>query len=288
MSDFYGHSGATQISNQLGQQSLDMNERRIGNWEDKTIAYRQLNAQDQAKQSTDVKNSAEADLVAVPKIFKTAQTIGKAGQAAYVGISRGIAQGQSNLALAQRGARASGAVLSEAGMGSKIFGEGAVALKDITGVEGIVGRTLADAGGGEAFAKIAGKGVGEIGAATDVIGDITDLVQTGNLFNSKNADGSVQKATLGEDVGNVATILGGVLDVAAAFTGGALAPVAAAVNIAAATESTAAKFSADQAQKSKDSKGMPSSTPPPTVAPPAFAQFGLLSNQSHNPLAHIG
>mgnify|MGYP003651609291 CR=1 FL=1 len=138
MSDFYGHSGATQISNQLGQQSLDMNERRIGNWEDKTIAYRQLNAQDQAKQSTDVKNSAEADLVAVPKIFKTAQTIGKAGQAAYVGISRGIAQGQSNLALAQRGARASGAVLSEAGMGSKIFGEGAVALKDITGVEGIV------------------------------------------------------------------------------------------------------------------------------------------------------
>ena len=288
MGDLYGHSQATMISNQLGQQALDMNERKLGDWQTKTIAYRQLNSQDQTRQKSDIKDEAEQDIVAVPKVAKTVGTVASAGKAAYVGVSRGIAQGQTAAALAQRGARGAGAVLSEAGQSSKLFGEGSVALKDVTGVEGIVGRTLADAGGGELFGKIAGKGVGEIGAGVDAISDISDFVQTGNIFNSKNADGSIQKNTLGEDVGNIATIAGGILDVAAAFTGGALAPLAAAVNIAAATESSAATFAADQAQKKTDNSDPPSANPPPPSAPPAFAQLGLLSNVSHNPLDHIG
>jgi len=134
------------------------------------------------------------------------------------------------------GAKEAGQVISEAGEGTKLFGEGATAAKDLTGVEGLVAGALVK-GGGETFAKIGAKGLGAVGTGLAVYKDVDNFINTGNIFNEKDASGNVVKQNLGEDIGNVATIVGGALDVATAFTGGALAPVAAAVNLFAAADS---------------------------------------------------
>ena len=294
MGDMYHHTQATQIASQLGQQALDMNEARLTNWANKTLLYNQKTSQDQANEKADVQREVESDIVKVPTLAKTTATAGRAARAFGVGAYRGMSQGEGAINSIARGGRGMTAELSRAGeaMGSRIFstarfGEG-IAVKDMTGTEGIIGKNLLEAGAGEAFSKVAAKSVAGLGFGVAAVGDIENLWQTGNIFNTKNADGTTQKATLGEDVGNVASLLGGALDIAAAFTGGALAPVAAAVNIAAAATSTIEEQKADEAQKSTDAKDTPPSKPPPPVVSAAFTQLGLQANMSHNPLQHIG
>ena len=280
MGDMYGHSEASQIANQLGRQSLDMNERNTINFENKRILFDNLNKTQEASENTDVKDDAERDITSVPLVYKTTAAIGGAAFKVPQTLYRGGTLSESLGAGRQ--------VLRDAGQGSKIFGEGAVGIEDITGVEGIVAKTLFKSGGGELFSKVAAKGVGEIGAAEAGLSDVENFVATGNIFNSKNPDGSIKKQSLGEDVGNISTIVSGGLDVLAAFTGGALAPIAAAANIFAATESTYANIKEDEKEKGTDERNPPGANPPPVAAQPAFAQLGLLSNVSHNPIDHIG
>jgi len=294
MGDLYHHTQATQIANQLGNQALDLNEARLTNWKTSTLLYNQKNSNDQANEKADVRDEVAEDIVKVPTLAKTVGTTGRAARAFGVGAYRGMSQGEGAINSIARGGRGMTAELSRAGekMGSRLFtterfGEG-VAVKEMTGVEGIVGKNLLEAGAGEEFAKVAGKSVAGLGFGISAIGNIENLWQTGNIFNTKNADGTTKKATLGEDVGNVASLLGGALDIAAAFTGGALAPVAAAVNIAAAATSTIEEQKADDAQKATDAKDAPSAKPPPTIVASSFSQLGLQANQSHNPLQHIG
>ncbi len=294
MGDQYHHTQATQIANQLGNQALDMNEARLNNWTDKTLLHNQKTKDDQDREKSDVRSEVESDIVDVPIVAKTTATAGRTVRALGVGAYRGMSQGEGVVSSIARGARGAGGELTAAGekMGSRIFdsakfGKG-VAVKEMTGVEGIVGKNLAEAGAGEAFAKIGGKAVAGLGFGIAAVGDIENLWQTGNIFNTKNADGTTQKATLGEDTGNVLSLLGGALDIAAAFTGGALAPIAAGVNIAAAATSTIEEQKADDAQKSTDAQDAPPSKPPPPVVASGFTQLGLQANQSHNPLQHIG
>ncbi len=297
-----GHSDLFMLQGQLGQQSIDMNEAKLENYNTKTLLYNQLNKNEQSKVSEDDRKEVESDIVKVPDVVKTAKALKEAGGAFGRGTARGIQQaakvgegvsaGDVGSALA-RGARGAGKSIaaSEAAQGTKLFGEGSVALKDIGGFEGIAARTLAGeaaGAGAEIFGKVAGKAVGQVGTGIAVYEDVDNFIQTGNIFNSKNPDGSIKKQTVGEDVGNIATIAAGALDIAAAFTGGALAPIALAANIAAATESTVATTEADQADEKTDAKDPPPAKPPPSVAPAAFAQYGLLANQSHNPINHIG
>ena len=281
------HFAAYQLSNQLGQQALDINEAKLQNFKTDTLSYNLLQKQDKQKASDDETKDVEKDIASVPKVYKTTAAFAEAGKEVVGGVYAGrTAQGLSE------GAR----VLQEAGEGSKLFAtarfgsEGVTAVKELTGVEGIASRALlgeATSAAAETFAKVGGKALGELGAGIDVGEDIDNLFNTGNLFKSVGPDGKVQEQSTAEIVGNVATIGAGLLDVAAAFTGGALAPLAVAANIAAATESTAASIAADQKEKQVDSKDPPPSKPPPAVAPPAFAQLGIVSNQSHNPLAQI-
>jgi len=275
------HFAAYQTANQLGQQALDINEAKLQNFKTDTLSYNLLQKADKQKASDDETKDAEKDIASVPKVYKTAATFAEAGKEVVGGVYAGrTVQGLSE------GAR----VLQSAGEGSKIFGEGATAVKELTGVEGIASRALlgsATSAGAEVFAKVGGKALGELGAGIDVGEDIDNLFTTGNIFKSVGPDGKVEEATTAEKIGNIATIGAGILDVAAAFTGGALAPLAAAANIAAATESTAASIEADQKEKQVDSKDPPPANPPSAVAPPAFAQLGIVSNQSHNPLAQI-
>ena len=326
MGDFYGgNTGGYQIAAQLGRQSMDANEARIQNWQDKTLQYNLLGKADKAQASEDETRDVEKDITSVPKIYKTGQTLSEAAGAFGRGFSRGVQQAAAGVAkgtavtaeeailgsgkvftsagvsgvsqAALRGARGARAVLSEAGAGSQVFGEGAKGLSGLSGVEGVVGGALAKASAGaggvltegaETFAKVGGKAVGLLGAGIAVGEDFDNFFNTGNIFNKVGSDGTIQKQTLGEDVGNVATLFAGGLDILAAFTGGALAPLAVAANIAAATESTVASIDADSKEKQQDTKDAPPSKPPPPQAPPVFAQLGILASQSHDPLQYIG
>jgi len=270
---------ASMIANQLGQHSADMNEMRLTNFEQKTLLYKQETKQDEGKRTSDDEKDATEDLAKVPVVAKTVKNVGMAGAVVPATMMRG--------GTLREGVSGAKNFLDETGDTEKLFGKGGMAVSEMGGVEGIVASALVK-GGGETFAKFGAKAVGDVGAGIDVVSDIDNFVQTGNIFNSKNADGSIKKATLGQDIGNVGTIFAGALDVAAAFTGGALAPIAAAANIAVAAESTAADMSADAKQASTDSKDAPGPNAPPPKAPPAFASLGFLANQSHNPLDRIG
>lgn len=273
------YNAAAMTANQLGQHSADMNEMRLQNYSTKTLLYRQEVKQDESKRTSDDEREATMDIAKVPVMIKTARSIGTAAALVPATMMRG--------GTLREGISGAKNFLDETGDTEKLFGKGALAVKDMEGVEGLVGTALLK-GGGETFAKIGAKGVGNIGAAIDAVSDIDNLIQTGNPFNSKNADGSVTKATLGQDIGNVGTILAGGLDVLAAFTGGALAPIAAAANIAVAAESTTADMEADANKAKTDSKDAPGPNAPPPSAGPAFASLGMLANQSHNPLDRIG
>lgn len=273
------------LQNQLGQQSLDINEAKLQNFKTDTLSYNLLQKADKQKASDDETKDVEKDIASVPKVYKTATAIGGAAKEVGAGLVSGRGLMGVNQGLSE-GAR----VLQEAGEGSKLFGEGSTAVKELTGVEGIASRALlgsATSAGAEVFAKVGGKALGEAGAAIDVGEDIDNLFTTGNIFKSVGPDGNVSEESTAEKVGNILTIGAGILDVAAAFTGGALAPIAAAANIAAATESTAASLTADAKEKKVDSQDAPPANPPSAVAPAAFAQLGLMANQSHNPLNHI-
>ncbi len=290
----YHHTQATQIANQLGNAALDMNEARLNAWTDKTLLHNQKTTTDQQKESSDVRGEVESDIVDVPIVAKTTATAGRTVRALGVGAYRGMSQGEGVVSSIARGGRGAGAELTRAGekMGSRVFstarfGKG-VAVKEMTGVEGIVGKNLVEAGAGEAFAKVASKSVAGLGFGIAAMGDIENLWQTGDVFDTKTDTGQVVKDTTGEKVGNVLSLLGGALDIAAAFTGGALAPIAAGVNIAAAATSTIEENKADEAQKTQDDNTVPPAKPPPPVVASGFTQLGLAANQSHNPLNHIG
>tara|TARA_R110000772_G_scaffold11737_2_gene36523 strand:+ start:2007 stop:2909 length:903 start_codon:yes stop_codon:yes gene_type:complete len=300
MAEVEGHSESAQVSNMLGQQSADLNEARLNNWRSSKVLFQIKSKGDQTKQGSDDRTAAEEDAVKVPKVYSVGEALGGAGKAAAKGAYRGISQGEGIASSLARGARGGTAVLRDSKVAStaKLFGEGSTAVKDLTGVEGIVGNTILRAStsaadgvasaGAELFAKGAAKGVAGIGLAIQGVSDVDNFMKTGSIFNTKAADGTVTKGTTAQDIGNVGTILAGGLDVLAAFTGGALAPIALAANIAVAAESTTANVEADKAQEKTDDTNVPPAKPPPAIAPPAFAQLGLAASQNHNPLDHIG
>jgi len=286
MSDFYGgHAAAYSIQNQLGRQAADVNELRSNGWKTQSLAFKTLDHQEQDKQDKDLKTDAESDVAKLDTVYGVA----KSGARAVKGATTVLKYGGT---VRQAGAVA-GKALGEFGEGSKLFAterfgsQGVTAVKDMSGVEGIVGKTLLK-GGGETFAKVGTKAFALAGTGLAVYSDIDNFMDTGNIFNEKDAAGNVVKQNLGVDIGNVATIVGGALDVATAFTGGALAPVAAAVNLFAAADSAIAGMEQDKAEKAADEKDMKPGPAPTTVAPQAFAQYGMLANQSHNPINHIG
>jgi len=279
MGDYYGsHAQAFSLSNQLGRHAADINEMRTNGWKTQTLAFKTLDHQEQQKKDSDLKSDAESDITKVEQVYGLGKAVGKAGYGAALVAKQGGTAGEA-LSVA-------GNAFKQAGEGTKLFGEGAVAAKDIGGVEGIVAGALLK-GGGETFAKVGAKGVGLLGTGIAAYQDIDNFVNTGNLFNTKDAAGNVVKQNLGQDIGNVATLLGGALDVATALTGGAFAPLAAAVNIFAAIDSGVSGMAQDAKEKSVDEKDVKPGAAPSQVAPQSFAQYGLLANRAHNPLEHI-
>ena len=273
-----------QIQNQLGQQSADMNELRLNGWKTQTFAFKTLQGREQDKKDADIQQDAESDVTKVDQVYKVGKATGRAGAGAALVASKGGT-------LSEAGSVA-GKAFSEVGEGTKLFAtttfgsQGVTAAKDLSGVEGVVSGVLLK-GGGETFAKVGAKGLGAVGAGIALYQDADNFFDTGNVFKKKDAAGNVVTQSVGVDAGNIATVIGGALGVATAFTGGALAPLAAAVNIFAAIDSAVSGIKQDNADKKIDEKNAPSATPPSITAPAAFAQFGIVANQSHNPMDHI-
>ena len=267
-----------QIQNQLGQQSADMNELRLNGWKTQTFAFKTLDGREQDKKDADIQQDAESDVTKVDQVYKVGRATGRAAAGAAIVASKGGS-------LSEAGSVA-GKAFSEVGEGTKLFGKGATAVKDLTGVEGVVSGLLLK-GGGETFAKVGAKGLGGVGAGIALYQDADNFLDTGNIFKKKDAAGNVVTQSVGVDAGNIATVIGGALDVMTAFTGGALAPLAAAVNIFAAVDSAVSGIKQDNADRKVDEKNAPTAAPPAMTAPAAFAQFGIVANQSHNPMNHI-
>ena len=74
----YGHTEATQISNQLGQQSLDMNEGNLNTWKLNTLLHHQQTNADKGKSTQDTRDDVTEDVVKVPVVAKTLKTTAKA------------------------------------------------------------------------------------------------------------------------------------------------------------------------------------------------------------------
>tara|TARA_R110000796_G_scaffold56360_2_gene130658 strand:+ start:3736 stop:4572 length:837 start_codon:yes stop_codon:yes gene_type:complete len=273
-----------QIQNQLGQQSADMNELRLNGWKTQTFAFKTLDGREQDKKDADIQQDAESDVTKVDQVYKVGKATGRAAAGAALVASKGGT-------LSEAGSVA-GKAFAEVGEGTKLFetarfgSQGVTAVKDLTGVEGVVSGVLLK-GGGETFAKVGAKGLGAVGAGIALYQDADNFFDTGNVFKKKDAAGTIVTQNVGMDIGNVATVIGGALDIATAFTGGALAPLAAAVNIFAAVDSAISGIKQDSDDRKADEKDAPPKKPPAATAPASFAQFGIVANQSHNPLDHI-
>ena len=219
MADYYGgHAQAFALSNQLGQHAADVNELRSNGWKTQSLAFKTLDHQEQDRQDKDLKSDVESDVSKVDTVYGVGKAGARAVQGAVIVAQQGGSVGEA--------AAVAGKALGEFGEGTKLFATerfgaaGVTAAKDLTGVEGIVAKTLLK-GGGETFAKVGTKAFGLAGTGIAAYQDIDNLFDTGNIFNTKDAAGNVVKQNLGVDIGNVATIVGGALDVATAFTVGA-------------------------------------------------------------------
>jgi hypothetical protein len=208
---------------------------------------------------------------------------GGAGQADFLAESGAAIRGEEGAAGAGRAASLAAGARGGAAAVTKLGGAARGIAGELQGVERIAQKAALGVDLSKEAAFVSGKVVGSVGAIAGIGSDIDSLIQTGNPFRSVST-GKVESKT---DIwGNLLTIGGGVLDVAAAFTGGALTPLAAAVNVAAAATSTAGEVQDEEA--AKKAEGKPPSAPLPTAhIAPEFATLGFVANQSHDPTKQI-
>ena len=183
--------------------------------------------------------------------------------------------------------------LSEAGSLRSVAGGG----EGIGGVEGIIQKGFVSAGGGEELGFVAGKAFGAVGGLVDAGGEINSLIKTGGkdaFTRVDSATGLRVKESGLDKAGEITTEIGSVLDIASAFTGGLLVPLASAVTLAGAGLSAVGSIKdekSDDAEVGITSKGKvdPSKAPKLSGGPisQAYTSLGFVGNLSHNPLANI-
>lgn len=185
--------------------------------------------------------------------------------------------------------------VSEAGGAAKDFSS-VSKIGGLSGVEGIVQKGILKTGGGEALGVVAGKAAGAAGGILDVGDQIDSLIDTGgkSAETRTNAQGKQVKLSGTDEAGQGLTEAGAALDVMATFTGGLLAPLAAAVSLAGAVTSGIGSIQDEKADNksaglTSDGKVDQGKKPKMPGAPisEAFTSLGFVGNQNHNPLSHI-
>ena len=186
-----------------------------------------------------------------------------------------------------------GTGLDATGGAAKSFGE-LSQLGGLSGTEGIVQKGILKLGGKEGLGFVAAKASGTIGGIMDVGKQFDSLIDTDGKSAFTRTDGKGNQVALSttDKWGEGLTEAGSVLDVAAAFTGGWLAPLAAAVNLAGqATEAVGSieDEKADNKAAGIGADGKSGPAPKQAGAPisEAFTSLGFVGNVNHNPMAHI-
>ncbi len=168
----------------------------------------------------------------------------------------------------------------------------------LTGLEGIVQKGLVKAGGGEALGVVGGKAAGAFGGFLDAGKEIDSLVQTGgkSAYTRVDAQGNRVAESSTDKWGERLTEAGSALDVASAFTGGLLVPLAGAVSLAGAITGVIGDYEDQKTDNKKvgiNADGSTDSTKAPKLSDTAlpqgeaFTSLGFVGNLSHNPLANI-
>lgn len=301
--DLYGISSAALHENEFAQQAERAHEINEDNNKKNKIAYSQAKSALQSSDNNSVEKIVVGQLGDYTRGAHVATGVGALGRAAgRVGraafrdsAAAGVAT--ESVPEAIRGIKAGTAVggfgPAAAPLFPKLAGKGVTAgkvggaalkggrgISDLEGAEGILQKGLKVGGGGGEFALVGAKGIANLGAVVDGIGLAENWAERGNPL--KNADG---KKMSGADIAaDALTIGGGVLDVASVFTGGALVPLAAAVNLAAAGVSAEAGVKDIEAKdallgdKPKQTAGAPLSQ---------YASLGFVGSMSHDPVRAI-
>jgi hypothetical protein len=301
--DVYGITSARSRENELHSQS-DMNfqTRRAeakSKFDANTLAFNTLKSQVSDKYSDKDYGVGVADAGTIDRTFQTGKAIHEFAKGAGAGFSAartpaltgeallaesGAAmRGEEGAAGAGRAASLVAGARGGAAAVTKLGGAATGVAGKLQGIERIGQRAAEAADVSKEAGFVAGKALGSIGAIAGAGSDLDSLIQQGNPFRSVST-GKLESKT---DIwGNLLTIGGGVLDVAAAFTGGALAPIAAAVNVAAAATSTAGEVKDEEAAKAAIGSKPKGPLPTAHIAP-EFATLGFVANQAHDPTKQI-
>jgi len=273
--DMYGISDAVLHENELHTQAVQTAKLRQDNFKTATQNFKGLQANLTGQDTrSDEKDTAEG-LTNLSRVFQVGRATTEYGKGFAAGrpfTRTGMSLGSSHqLGMAN---------LKDV---AEVKALPSVVTKDLTGVEGVAQKGLKIAGAGESTAFVGGKALGNIGAGIDVAKGVDNLIQTGNVF--KDADtGKMESKT--DIAGDLLTVGGGLLDVAAAFTGGLLVPVAAAVNLAGAATSTTGSIEDESSAKTALARKAPVAPPSGPIAP-EYETLGFVANISHDPTKSI-
>lgn len=183
--------------------------------------------------------------------------------------------------------------ISEAGGAGKTVAQ--LASKGgMSGTEGIVSRTLIKGGAGDLAGVAVGKAAGAIGGIIAVGQQADSLFDTGgkSMLDRTNAQGVEVKENNYDIAGQFVGEAGSIADIAAASTGGLLAPVAAAISVTGAILSAIGAYKDEKSDDMKagigsDGKITGAPKPPPQSIGTAYASLGFVGNQSHDPISAI-
>ena len=300
--DDYGISSAALHENEYSQQAQaakEMNDQqRVKN----KLAYSQAKSALSSNDNTSVEKIAIGQVSDYTRGVHVAQGVALAGRAAGR-VGRAVARDAAPVGTvtesvpeALEGIRTGGAIggigpveapTFAKSVGADVVGQEGSAVGrtgqtfgKLEGVEGVLQQGLRVGKAGEEFAFAGTKGISNIGAVVDGLSLTENLVERGNPL--KNSDGTKMS---GMDIASDAlTIGGGILDVASVFTGGALVPLAAAVNLA------AAGVSADAGVKDIEARDKGLGDAPKQVDKIPLAQYaslGFVGSMSHDPVRSI-
>ena len=263
MGDMYGISNSVMEANSLHGQIALEREQRQSDYAAKLTAFNQGIKDARGKDTSTNEGDIAGNVSDVQKVYNV-------GSGIYGGVTGAASAGTKAAALGFGGVSGATATL---GAGAKGFAKGFdaaggaskgfSALKSVagggeglTGMEGIVQKGLVKVGGGEALGLVGGKAAGAVGGLVDAGKQIDSLIDSDgkSMFMRTNAQGKEVEDSTTDKWGEGLTEVGSAMDVVSTFTGGLLAPLAAAVSLAGAVTEAVGSVEDEKADNLKNQR----------------------------------
>ena len=220
---------------------------------------------------------------ATEAVQSAGQAVARAGQVAGQAVETGATVAQGALSGAKAGISAVG------GAGAGWGGE-------LSGLEGIVQKTITRAGGGADLGFVAGKAAGAAGGLMTAGEQLDSLIETGGKSAFTRVTSTGQRVAMSgiDKASEFLNEAGAAADLVAASTGGLLVPLAAAINLAGAVTGIIGGYQDEKADDKAiglNADGTTDATKAPKLAAQpiseAFTGLGFVGNMSHNAMEHI-